>query len=312
MPDISIIVAVYNEEDNIPLLYGRIISSLRFCDVSWELIFVNDGSWDHSSLVLNHLANKNSRVKIINLTRNFGQQAALTAGMDYASGKAIITMDADLQDPPELIPEMIKMWKRGIPVVFARRNPCKDSLFKRMFVKIYYYILRQYLGFKITGDFGDFRLIDYKVLSHISKMKEKSRYLRDLVDWLGFKYEIIDYLRPKRIHGKTSYSLLKTARLVMDGILLFSLLPLKIGMIIGLLNILAGFFFLLYILFQIIFNNQYYPLYKWLILVLFIVIGFLFILVWILAEYVGRIYEEKKSRPLYVVNDLININNINT
>jgi len=307
MPDISLVIPVYNEQNNILILYRRIISSLRACRDSWELVFVNDGSWDYSLRILKELAEKDHRVKIINFSRNFGQQAAFTAGMDFASGKAVITMDSDLQDPPELIPKMIKIWKEGSLVVFARRKSRKDSFFKRVTAKTYYYFLKKYSDVKITGNIGDFRLIDYQVLSHINNMREKSRYLRGMVAWLGFKYEIIDYDRPNRIHGETGYSLLKMVRLAMDGILNFSLLPLRLGMVIGLINIFSGLFFLLYIFLDTLINKQYYPLYKWLIVILFMLIGFLFILIWILAEYIGRIYDETKSRPLYVVHDLVNI-----
>jgi len=309
MPDISIVIPVYNEQDNIPILYRRIISSLATCGQSWELIFVNDGSWDSSLRFLKEISSHDSHVKIINFSRNFGQQAAFTAGMDYASGKAVITMDADLQDPPELIPKMIELWQEGALVVFARRKSRNDSFFKRMTAKIYYYFLKKYSDVKITGNIGDFRLIDNQVLSHINNMREKSRYLRGMVAWLGFKYEIIDYDRPNRIHGETGYSMLKMARLAMDGILNFSLLPLRLGMVIGLINIFSGLFFLIYIMLDTIINKQYYPLYKWLIVVLFMLIGFLFILLWILAEYIGRIYDETKSRPLYVVHDLVNLEN---
>lgn len=307
MPDISLVIPVYNEEQNIPLLYNRIISSFRYCPETWELIFVNDGSWDFSLALLKELASQDDRIKIINFTRNFGQQAAFTAGMDYATGSAVITMDSDLQDPPELIPEMIKKWKDGIPVIFARRKSRKDSFFKRNSAKLYYYFLKKYSDIKITGNIGDFRLIDRKVLEHINNMREKSRYLRGMVAWLGFKYEVIDYARPNRVHGKTGYSLLKMARLAMDGILNFSLLPLRLGMVVGLINILAGLFFLIYIILDTLINKEFYPLYKWIIIILFMMIGFLFILLWILAEYVGRIYDESKSRPLYVVHDMVNI-----
>jgi len=307
MPDISLIIPVYNEQDNLPVLYGRIVSTLRSSDFSWELIFINDGSWDYSLTILKELALKDERVKVINLSRNFGQQAAFTAGMDFASGEAIITMDSDLQDPPELISQMIQRWKDGALVVFARRKSRKDTFFKRITARFYYYLLKTYSDVKITGNIGDFRLIDRKVLSHINTMREKSRYLRGMVAWLGFKYEIISYDRPNRLHGETGYSLLKMARLAMDGILNFSLLPLRLGMVIGLINIFAGLFFLIYIMFDSLVNHQYYPLYKWLIVVLFMMIGFLFILIWILAEYIGRIYDESKSRPLYVVHDLVNL-----
>lgn len=307
MPDLSIVIPVYNEEKNILLLYDRVCESLSNTNKTWELLFVNDGSWDESLNIIKALSNNDERVKLINFTRNFGQQAALTAGMDFAKGKALVTMDCDLQDPPELIPQMIDEWEKGALVVFGRRKSRKDGFFKKTTAKLYYSFLKQYSDVKITGNIGDFRLIDYKVLCHLNNMREKSRYLRGMVAWLGFKYEIIDYDRPNRINGETGFSLLKMVRLAMDGILNFSLLPLRLGMIIGLLNIFIGLSFLVYILIDSLVFDQYYPLYKWLIVVLFMLVGFLFILIWILAEYIGKIYDESKSRPLYVVHDMLNL-----
>ena len=304
MKKLSIVVPVFNEEANISIFYNRIADMLKTSEVmDWEMIFVDDGSWDKSRQIIKEIIKKDGRIKLISLTRNFGQQSAMTAGMDYASGDIIITMDCDLQDPPELIPQMLSELKDEVLVVFARRRSRKDGFFKKLSAGLYYAILRRFSDIKITGNIGDFRMIDRRVLSELKNMREKSRYLRGMVAWLGFNYTIVDYDRPNRLHGKTGFSYNKMLRLAMDGILNFSLLPLRIGMLIGSLSILVGSFFLAYMGLDILFTDVSYPLYKWLIVVLFVLIGFLFVLIWIIAEYVGKIYDESKGRPLYVIHD---------
>ncbi len=286
--------------------YRRVKKVLSKLNLSREFIFVNDGSLDRSLQVLQELSEKDLSVKYIDLTRNFGQQAALTAGMDHAKGKAIITMDCDLQDPPELLPEMIKKWEDGCDIIYARRTHREDSFFKKYSALIYYKVLRKFSDIKITGNIGDFRLIDQKVLQSLKGMREKSRSLRGMVAWLGYRHEIIDYKRPERIFGKTGFSLLKMVRLGMAGILNFSLLPLRLGLVLGLATVFLGFGFLTYITFDILINDTIYPLYKWLSVITFVFTGFLFILVWIMAEYVGQIYNETKGRPIYVINETEN------
>lgn len=303
MTELSIIIPIYNESKNILVIYSRLKEVLNKLELSWEIIFVNDGSNDDSSIIISDLSKKDTNVKFIALTRNFGQQAALTAGLDYATGEAIITMDCDLQDPPELIPEMINKWKEGHHIVFARRKIRNDKFIKKYTAIIYYKILYKLADIKIPGNIGEFRLIDRYVLDHLKNMREKSRYLRGMVAWLGFDYAIVDFERPNRIYGVTGFNFLKMMRLAMSGFLSFSLLPLRLGFLIGIISIFLGTGFFSYIIFDIIVNNNVYPLYKWLSVALFIFIGFLFILVWILGEYIGRIYEESKGRPIYVVKD---------
>ncbi len=284
-----------------PLLYDGLKRALADRGHGWELIFVNDGSTDDSLKVLADLAHKDISVKYIVLTRNFGQQAALTAGMDYAKGNYIITMDCDLQDPPELVPAMIEKAVEGYDVVFARRNFRDEGFFKRTTASLYYKLLEKFSDTEVYGNIGDFRLITRKVLVQLKGMREKSRYLRGMVTWLGFKHAILDYDRPKRIHGTTGFSLLKMVRLGMAGILSFSLLPIRFGLVVGLMSIFSGIAFLAYITYDTFINDEVYQLYKWLSVVTFVFIGFMFILIWILAEYVGQIYNESKNRPIYVI-----------
>ena len=298
---LSVVIPVFNEEANIPIIHGKLSSILVGEKNICEIIFVNDGSYDRSSEIIAGIIASDKRVKALHFTRNFGHQAALTAGMDAAKGEILITLDCDLQDPPDLIPEMIKKWQQGAMVVFARRQRRDDIFLKKITAKFFYWLMRKFSDVKISGDIGDFRLVDRKVLVKLNNMREKSRYLRGMVAWLGFNYAIIDYDRPQRFHGKTGFSFLKMARFAMDGLLNFSLFPLRMGLVIGALCILMGFSFLSYIIFDAVVNHVEYPLYKWLIVALFMLIGFLFILLWIIAEYIGKIYEEARGRPLYVV-----------
>lgn len=308
MPLLSIVIPVYNEAENIPVICREIETAMKETDMKHEIIFVDDGSTDDSILVLKELAGNDTAVKFLSLSRNFGQQAALTAGLDHATGDAVITMDCDLQDPPALIPEFIAQWKQGNDVVYGRRKLRKDKFLKRITARSYYRLLTRFSDQKIQGDVGEFRLIDRKVLQELIQMKERSRYLRGMVYWLGFRHAVVEYDRPARRHGRTGFSWLRMARLAMHGILNFSLLPLRLGLFLGLLTIPVGFFFLVYFIVDISVNNVVYPLYKWISVISFIFIGFLFILIWILGEYVGKIYEETKDRPLYIVRSRGNFN----
>jgi dolichol-phosphate mannosyltransferase len=305
--DYSVVVPVYNEEGNIGELHKQL--SKIFEKQSWELILVNDSSKDKSLAIIKNLSEKDKAVKYISFSRNFGHQAALTAGMDYAQGKAIITMDCDLQDPPQIIPEMIRKWKAGNYIVYARRkNYRNDNFLKKWGSKMYYGLLDKFSEVKIPRNVGDFRLVDRKVIDQLKNMKEKARYLRGMVAWLGFKYDFVDYQRPDRKHGESGYTFSKLFRLAMEGILNFSLIPLKAGLLLGIVSIFSGSLFLLYMLLDFLINNQVYQLYKWLAVAMLIMMGFLFMLIWILGEYIGRIYDETRGRPLYVLNDKGNFN----
>jgi glycosyltransferase involved in cell wall biosynthesis len=303
---LSIVIPVFNEEHNIPILYSKVSEVLKEV-ISHEVIFVNDGSRDNSLAVISEIVGKNTNSKYINLTRNFGQQAALTAGLDFATGDIAVTMDCDMQDPPELILEMLKKWQEGALVVYGKRKERSDNFLKKYSAKIYYAIFRRVAEISNAGDIGEFRLMDKKVLGELKKMNEKSRYLRGMISWLGFNFAVIEYDRPLRKHGKTGFSIVKMVRLAMDGILSFSLLPLKLGFVIGVLCILTGLIFLGYISYDALINHVNYPLYKWLVVALFLLLGFMFILLWIVAEYIGRIFDETKGRPIYVISNTGNI-----
>lgn len=307
MPEISIVVPVYNEQENLQLLTDSLIKALEPLSLKYEIIFVDDQSNDNSLQTLRALANDNNNIKYLSFSRNFGQQAALTAGIDHAAGDAVITMDADLQDPPELLPEMIKEWKKGFDIVYMRRKSRQDGAFKKWSAQFYYFLLNKFTDRKINCNVGDFRLIDKKVAAELRNLNEKSRYLRGMVSWMGFSHSILEYDRPNRTGGKSGFSLLKMARLGMHGILNFSLLPLRLGLVIGVAIIIIGFIFLIYITADTLFRHVYYELHKWLGVVTFIFTGFLFVLIWILGEYIGKIYEEVKNRPVYIIREKGNI-----
>jgi len=303
----SIVTPAYNEEKNIPIMVEKIAAVMSTIDENWELIFINDGSSDRTLKNIKQAVQKDRRIKYIHFSRNFGHQAALTAGLDHASGDAIITMDCDLQDPPEIIPEMIEKWKAGADIVYARRFHREDTFLKKYTALLYYKILDKFSDTEIPRNVGDFRLIDKIVLERLTGMREKSRYLRGMVAWLGFTSDFVEFDRPGRIHGTTFYSWRKMFRLGLDGLLNFSSLPLKAGLFIGFSSIVIGFLFLAYMFGDIIFNNTIYQLYKFLVVIIFIFMGIQFISIWIIGEYIGKIYDESRNRPTYIIKKTGNL-----
>ncbi|MCF6366608.1 MAG: glycosyltransferase family 2 protein [Bacteroidales bacterium] len=306
-PQYSFVVPAYNEEANIISLYERIKVLMKDTSDNWELIFVNDGSIDKTLSILKELTYKDSSVKYLDLSRNFGHQAALSAGLKFATGEAVISMDCDLQDPPEVIQQMIEKWKEGNHIVYARRkNFRKDNFLKKLGSKIYYRLMGNFTRIDIPKNVGDFRLVDKKVLAEINQMPEHSRYLRGMVAWTGFKHAFVDYHRPDRQKGESNYTLGKLAKLGMDGVFNFSMLPLRLGFLLGLISIITGSGLLLYQIIDVIITGAYYHLYKWLVVVLFIFMGFMFMLFWIIGEYIGKIYDDVRKRPLFVISETKN------
>ena len=303
MTRISIIVPAYNEEGNVRPFYDAVVGvgdQLVDCDL--ELVYINDGSTDATQAEIEALVEQDQRVKMLCLSRNFGHQAALTAGMQKASGEAVITMDCDLQDPPNVIPLMIDKWRKGVRVVYARRRVRNDSGFKKFTADIYYRLLSKVSDIDIPRQVGDFRLMDRVVVDNLLCLCEHAQYLRGMVAWLGFSHEFVDFDRPNRTKGETHYTLGRMAKLAMDGLLSFSFSPLKIAMWIGVFSILLSLGFMGYMLYDYLVRGVVYRLFKWLTVVLFGFVGAQFILMWILGEYVGRIYSDVRKRPLYVIS----------
>lgn len=253
---LSVVVPVYNEQEVITETYRRLKASLSNLDMDIEYIFINDGSTDNTYLKLNELI-VNTDVKLINFSRNFGHQIAISAGMDYAKGDAVVVIDADLQDPPEIISEMIEKWKEGYEVVYGKRLHREgETLFKKLTAKLFYRVIDNITDIKLPVDVGDFRLIDKKVCDSMKSLPERARYVRGLVSWVGFNQTSIEYKREKRFAGKTKYPLRKMIKLATDGIISFSYRPLKLATFLGMTVSALSFIYLIAILLQKIFTNS--------------------------------------------------------
>jgi polyisoprenyl-phosphate glycosyltransferase len=305
---ISFVIPIYNEEKNLEHLFNSLNELLLLVskNYDYELVLVDDGSSDSSWKVISDFSERNKFVKAICFSRNFGHQVALSAGYDICSGDAIISLDADLQDPPSLCLDMIKKWGDGAKIVYARRIDRKENFLKKYTALCFYKVLDSVSDVKIPRNVGDFRLIDKIVLDHLKRCNEKNKYLRGIVAWLGFKQDFVDFKRPNRFAGKTHYTWTKMFKLAFDGITGFSLFPLKLSAYVGSFVILTGSLLLVYVTFDAIFFQTYYPLFKWLVIVIYIFMGVQFVLLWLLGEYLGRVYEQEKGRPLYIVSKKIN------
>lgn len=300
----SVIIPMFNEEAVIQETYRRIKKVMGTTGESYELLFVNDGSTDNCALMVEEYSYWDESVKLIDLSRNFGHQIAITAGMDYSLGDAVIIIDADLQDPPELILKMIEEWKRGYEVVYAKRIKRNgESLFKKWTASVFYRILRYSTDISIPVDTGDFRLIDRKVCDELKRLPEKNRFVRGLVSWVGFRQKAIEYERDERLAGETKYPLKRMIKLSLDGITSFSYKPLKLAGYLGGLLSAGGFLYLMYVLYLALFTDAAVKGWASMIGITLTFNGFVLIMLGILGEYVGRIYDETKGRPLYIVQE---------
>ena len=304
--EISIIVPVYNESENLELLSSRLISIMSQIKIDYEVICVNDGSTDNSYGILVAIHQKNSRFKIVNFSRNFGKEIALTAGLDYARGSAVIPIDADLQDPPELIVKLIDKWKEGYDVVYAtRRSRRGESWLKKVTAKAFYLILERLIRIKIPANTGDFRLLDRKVVEAVKQMPEKTRFMKGLFSWVGYKQTSVLFDRDPRYSGRTSWNYWKLWNLALSGIFSFSSLPLKIWSYIGFI---ISFISLIYASFLVIRTLIYgidVPGYASLMVAILFMGGIQLITLGVFGEYLSRLYEEAKRRPLYLVREEI-------
>ncbi|MDD3875019.1 MAG: glycosyltransferase family 2 protein [Bacteroidales bacterium] len=308
MKTVSFVIPVFNEAGNIEKLFDQLKTNmLDFPELLQEFIFINDGSYDNSLDIIKLIAAANKNVKVISFTRNFGHQAAIIAGLNVAKGDAVITMDCDFQDPPHIVPVLIRNWLDGYKVVYTRRTLRSDNFFKKMTAHWYYKLLNWSSEVSLPGHIGDFRLMDSVVLKHFQNRKGKEEYLRGLIPWLGYKYIVVDFERPKREKGETGFSLIKMIRFAMKGILSFSLLPLRLGLVVGAFSIFSGMAMMIYLFINYFVFGQFYKLLEWLAVMNFILIGFLFILLWVLAEYINGIKKEVKELPDYIIEDTWNL-----
>lgn len=309
MKKISIVIPVFNEEKNLPTLYEQLtkLAQEYHNTYTFEYIYVNDGSHDNSWNIITKQAQINPAVKGILFSRNFGHQLALSAGYDHTTGDAVISMDADMQTPTVIIHQFIHAWEQGADIVYAQRSGREDTFFKKITAHWYYKLLEKVGETKIPHDVCDFRLLDKKVVLELRKCKEHARYLRGMVAWLGFKQVFVPYVHVKRVAGTSGYTWKKMFKLAFDGLAGFSVFPLRIAAYIGSFVILTGCAMFAYITFDTILHHVYYPLFKWLVTIIYIFMGLQFILLWFIGEYIGRIYEEEKGRPLYIVSEKIGL-----
>lgn len=300
---ISIIIPVYNEIDVLPNFFNElfdIINRIKF--YNFQLLIINDGSNDESLNFLKSLKLKNNNISIIDFSKNFGKEAALTAGIDNAIGEAVIPIDCDLQDPPSLILELIKEWEKGFDIVEAKRIDRKnDTIFKKITANIFHSLLNLLTNNEISKDVGDYRLINKQVILQIKKLNERNRYMKGLLSWPGFNKTYVEYKRLKRSAGKSKFNLFKLIQLALDGITSFSVMPLKAITFLGLFGVLASIIFSIIILFQNFFLNSFISGYAFLIMILLFFGSLQLLSLGIIGEYIGKIYFEVKKRPIYII-----------
>jgi glycosyltransferase involved in cell wall biosynthesis len=302
--EISVIIPVYNEEFNIPLLFERVTKSLSSFENNYELIFINDGSRDNSILLVKDLASKHSFVKYIDFSRNFGHQVAVTAGIEHSVGKNIVIIDADLQDPPELIPEMYQKMQQGFEVVYARRRKREgESFMKKFTAKMFYRILSKVTSVKIPVDTGDFRIINRKIVDVLKQMPEKQKFLRGQIAWIGFNQTYIEYDRSERNAGDTGYPYKKMIQFALDGITSFSNLPLKFATFLGFIVSGITFLMAIYALYSRFISKNYVPGWTSLMLAILFIGGVQLISIGIIGEYISRLGANVRNRPLYIIRD---------
>jgi glycosyltransferase involved in cell wall biosynthesis len=306
-PVLSVVIPVYNEEKVLPELCRRLYQTMSAIGKPWEVIFVNDGSQDRSSEVLRAIPPGDGQVKIVEFSRNFGHQAAITAGIDCARGDAVVVMDSDLQDPPEILSQMVERWGQGVEVVYAVRKRRKESWFKRACYYLFYRLLRILSAMDIPPDAGDFCLMDRCVADQLRRLSEHGRFVRGLRAWVGFRQESLEYERSARFAGESKYTGHKLFRLALDGIFSFSYAPLRLATFIGLIVSLAAFVEGGRIIYLKLFVGQFiHGLAALSVFVLFLG-GIELLFLGLVGEYVGRVYEEVKGRPTYIVKEVVDV-----
>lgn len=304
-PLLSVVVPCYNEEAVISESYQRLTCVLsKISNLDYEIIFVDDGSQDHTAELLKHIQINDGHIRIVKFSRNFGHQIAVTAGIDNSSGDAVVLIDADLQDDPALIPQMIEHWRNGNDVVYGVRiDRVEETKFKIWSARIFYRLLNQLSNVAIPIDTGDFRLIDRKVVDILRSMPERDRFVRGMVSWVGFKQVAIPYQRSARLAGESKYPLFKMMQFATDGILSFSIMPLRLATWSGFITSALAVIGIFYALSLRIFTNIWVPGWTALIIAVLFIGGIQLICLGLIGEYIGRTYNEVKHRPLYIIHE---------
>ncbi|MBE9195180.1 glycosyltransferase GtrB [Synechocystis sp. LEGE 06083] len=303
--ELSIVIPMYNEEDNLEHLFARLLEVLTPLKITYEIICVNDGSKDKTLKQLIDCHQSNPQIKIVNLSRNFGKEIALSAGIDYAQGKAVIPIDADLQDPPELIHELVNKWREGYDIVYAtRRSRQGETWVKQFTAKMFYKVIGRMTEIKIPPNTGDFRLMDRKVVNAIKQLPERTRFMKGLFAWVGYRQTFVLFDREPRFQGQTKWNYWKLWNFALDGIFSFSLLPLKIWTYLGLIISLLSLAYASFLILKTLIVGTDVPGYASLMVAILFLGGVQLISLGVIGEYLGRVYEEVKARPLYLVSDL--------
>lgn len=302
--DLSVIIPSYNEERNVGIMHERLTKTLSEITDSYEMIFVNDCSKDQTLLRIKELAEKDSHVKYLSFSRNFGHQIAVSAGLDFCTGEAVVIIDGDLQDPPELITQMYERYKEGYKVVYAKRKTRDgETWFKKATAKIFYRLLASMTSIDIPVDVGDFRLIDRVIVEHLRNMPEKSKYIRGQIAWIGYKQTFVEYHRDARLYGTTNYPLKKMLRFALDGITAFSDKPLKIASGLGIFSAIVSLLALVYALVSHFCFHATITGWTSLILSVLFIGGVQLITIGIIGEYIARINNDVRNRPLYILDE---------
>ena len=306
-PTVSLVLPIYNEEEVIPELHTRLQEFLTQLALPAEVVFVNDGSRDKSMEMLRGIAADEPRYSVVSFARNFGHQRAITAGVDFARGKAVVVMDADLQDPPEVVLEMVAKWREGFDVVYGRRRKrTGETWFKLLTARLFYRVFAAMIPIQVPLDTGDFRLMSRRVILVLRELRETHRFVRGMVAWVGFKQTEVLYDRPGRFAGETKYPLRKMVSFAIDGITSFSVLPLRFATYLGMMMIVASFGVIVWALVAKYVLHQFVQGWTGIMIVVAVFASVQLLMIGILGEYIGRIYEEVKKRPLYIVGDTVN------
>ncbi len=305
MKKISVLIPCHNEEKSLPLLYPELVKLMdSTTNYQWELMFVNDGSTDGTLELLRQLRQKDQRVNFVDLSRNFGKEAAMLAGFDYVTGDCMVIIDADLQDPPELIPEMIKWWEQGYEDVYAKRKTRgRESWLRKRLSLLFYRLLQSSSRFDVLQNVGDFRLLDRSCINALRQMRESERYTKGMYSWIGFKKKEVVFDRGDRVAGTSSWSFRQLFSLAIDGITSFTSLPLRISTVVGFIVSMLAFIYMIYIFIKALIWGDPVQGYPSLVILLLFLGGIQLLSLGIIGEYIGRIYNETKNRPDYIVRN---------
>lgn len=305
MKKITIIIPAYNEEESLPFLYERLDKLMGdMKNYDFEILFVNDGSKDKTISIIKELREKDKRISFVDFSRNFGKEIAMIAGLDYATGDCVIFMDADLQDPPELIPELVKYWEEGYDDVYAKRRSRKGETWLKKFTsKMYYKVLQKTTRIEIQKDTGDFRLLDRRCVNALRKIRESERNTKSMFSWIGYKKKEVLYDRDPRVAGTTKWNYIKLIDLAIDGITSFTTSPLRLSTYIAIPTFLVLFVYFIYVIAKSCIIHEAIQAFQAIILLILFFSGVQILLFGILGEYLGRIFKETKNRPLYLVNE---------